>query len=137
MLWQCDWLSHAAYSAVHIFQADKLESSPSDNIACYRESITCLSCAVVRQASGKFMLSIPSLLQGEYHMFIAQTPHIDPLMFHLALQQNAETDAVDGAEKTAFAWYATARCSVLTSETHPLLSDLQAHGTRLLILWRM
>lgn len=28
-------------------------------------------------------------------------------MFHLALQQNAETDAVDGAEKTAFAWYAS------------------------------
>lgn len=45
-------------------------------------------------------------LQGEYHMYVAQTPHIDPLMFHLALQQNAETDAVDGAEKTAFAWYA-------------------------------
>ena len=43
-------------------------------------------------------------LQGEYHMYVAQTPHIDPLMFHLALQQNAETDAVDGAEKTAFAW---------------------------------
>ena len=42
--------------------------------------------------------------QGEYHMYVAQTPHIDPLMFHLALQQNAETDAVDGAEKTAFAW---------------------------------
>ncbi len=39
-------------------------------------------------------------------MYIAQTPHIDPLMFHLALQQNAETDAVDGAEKTAFAWWA-------------------------------
>ena len=45
-------------------------------------------------------------LQDEYHMYVAQTPHIDPLMFHLALQQNAETDAVDGAEKTAFAWYA-------------------------------
>lgn len=45
-----------------------------------------------------------AVLQGEYHMFLAQTPHIDPLMFHLALQQNAETDAVDGAEKTAFAW---------------------------------
>lgn len=43
-------------------------------------------------------------LQGEYHMYVAQTPHIDPLMLHLALQQNAETDAVDGAEKTAFAW---------------------------------
>lgn len=43
-------------------------------------------------------------MQGEYHMYVAQTPHIDPLMFHLALQQNAETDAVDGAEKTAFAW---------------------------------
>lgn len=26
-------------------------------------------------------------------------------MFHLALQQNNETDAVCGAEKTAFAWY--------------------------------
>lgn len=38
-------------------------------------------------------------------MYVAQTPHIDPLMFHLALQQNLETDAVDGAEKTAFAWY--------------------------------
>lgn len=49
---------------------------------------------------------VHQLKKGEYHMFIAQTPHIDPLMFHLALQQNAETDAVDGAEKTAFAWVA-------------------------------
>ena len=43
-------------------------------------------------------------VQGEYHMYITETPHIDPLMFHLALQQNDETDAVCGAEKTAFAW---------------------------------
>ncbi|KAL3162143.1 hypothetical protein ABBQ32_009851 [Trebouxia sp. C0010 RCD-2024] len=47
---------------------------------------------------------VHQLKKGEYHMYVAQTPHIDPLMFHLALQQNAETDAVDGAEKTAFAW---------------------------------
>lgn len=44
------------------------------------------------------------VVQGEYHMYITETPHIDPLMFHLALQQNDETDAVCGAEKTAFAW---------------------------------
>ena len=45
-------------------------------------------------------------VQGKYHMFVAATPYIDPLMFHLATQQNAMTMAVAGAEKTKFAWYA-------------------------------
>lgn len=45
-------------------------------------------------------------LQGQYHMFVTHTPYIDPLMFHLAAQQNALTSAVPGAEKTKFAWYA-------------------------------
>ena len=57
-------------------------------------------------------------------MFIAQTPHIDPLMFHLALQQNAETDAVDGAEKTAFAWYA----QLIFSECLPFYSLSLLHA---------
>ena len=46
------------------------------------------------------------LLQGQYAMFIAHLPYIDPLFFHLATQQNQETHAVQGAEKTAFAWSA-------------------------------
>lgn len=37
-------------------------------------------------------------------MFCAQTSYIDPLMFHLAIEQNERTRAVSGAEKTAFAW---------------------------------
>ena len=37
-------------------------------------------------------------------MFIAMLPHLDPMMFYLATQQNAQTNAVAGAEKTAFAW---------------------------------
>ena len=37
-------------------------------------------------------------------MFIAHLPYVDPLFFHLATQQNQETHAVQGAEKTAFAW---------------------------------
>ncbi|DBB00787.1 hypothetical protein WJX77_001536 [Trebouxia sp. C0004] len=58
---------------------------------------------------------VHQLKKGEYHMYVAQTPHIDPLMFHLALQQNAETDAVDGAEKTAFAWVALSDLLAATS----------------------
>lgn len=42
--------------------------------------------------------------QGSYSMFIALLPYLDPLMFHLASQQNEHTQAVQGAEKTAFAW---------------------------------
>ena len=65
-------------------------------------------------------------------MYIAQTPHIDPLMFHLALQQNEETDAVCGAEKTAFAWYVhsvytinfvKARCIAIAVLGHPLIAN--------------
>ena len=37
-------------------------------------------------------------------MFITMLPHLDPMMFYLATQQNAQTNAVAGAEKTAFAW---------------------------------
>lgn len=58
---------------------------------------------------------VHQLKKGEYHMYVAQTPHIDPLMFHLALQQNAETDAVDGAEKSAFAWVALSDLLAATS----------------------
>ncbi len=46
-------------------------------------------------------------MQGQYNMFIALLPFMDPLMFYLAMRQNAETHAVDGAEKTAFAWFAS------------------------------
>ncbi len=61
-------------------------------------------------------------------MYIAQTPHIDPLMFHLALQQNAETDAVDGAEKTAFAWYAPVAVSpVIVSGASVACAKDQVH----------
>lgn len=45
-------------------------------------------------------------MQGQYSMFIALLPFLDPLMFYLAMRQNAETQAVTGAEKTAFAWFA-------------------------------
>lgn len=58
---------------------------------------------------------VHQLKKGEYHMYVAQTPHLDPLMFHLALQQNAETEAVDGAEKTAFAWVALSDLLAATS----------------------
>lgn len=37
-------------------------------------------------------------------MFVAGTPYIEPLMFHLAAQQNTSTLSVSGAEKTRFAW---------------------------------
>ena len=46
------------------------------------------------------------LKSGVYHMFVALLPHVEPLMFHLATQQNLQTGAVEGAEKTAFAWCA-------------------------------
>ena len=42
--------------------------------------------------------------QGYYSMFITMLPHLDPMMFYLATQQNAQTQAVAGAEKTAVAW---------------------------------
>ena len=45
------------------------------------------------------------LQQGYYSMFITMLPHLDPMMFYLATQQNAQTQAVAGAEKTAVAWF--------------------------------
>ena len=44
------------------------------------------------------------MLQGEYRMYVCQTPFIDPLMFQLATQQNLQSSAVDSAEKTKFCW---------------------------------
>jgi len=44
------------------------------------------------------------LRHGAYHMFVALLPHVEPLMFHLATQQNLLTGAIEGAEKSAFAW---------------------------------
>ena len=37
-------------------------------------------------------------------MYITQTDFVDPLMFAMAINQNEQTGAVLGAEKTAFAW---------------------------------
>ena len=51
-------------------------------------------------------------MQGSYSMFIALLPYLDPLMFHLASQQNEHTQAVQGAEKTAFAWCALDGASI-------------------------
>ena len=50
--------------------------------------------------------TVSGIVQGQYSMFIALLPFLDPLMFYLAMRQNAETQAVTGAEKTAFAWFA-------------------------------
>ncbi|KAK9821270.1 hypothetical protein WJX74_006668 [Apatococcus lobatus] len=44
------------------------------------------------------------LKQGVYVMYITQTSFVDPLMFAMAINQNSQTGAVMGAEKTAFAW---------------------------------
>ena len=44
------------------------------------------------------------MLQGEYRMYVCQTPFIDPLMFQLATQQNLQSSAVESAEKTKFCW---------------------------------
>lgn len=71
-------------------------------------------------------------------MYVAQTPHIDPLMFHLALQQNAETDAVDGAEKTAFAWYALpakSLCRELIDHAEMQYASASIYHMSLLHLW--
>ena len=38
------------------------------------------------------------LKSGVYHMFVALLPHVEPLMFHLATQQNLQTGAIEGAE---------------------------------------
>lgn len=85
------------------------EVNGSSVAACSRQMHTQL---IQRQ---RVLKVVHQLKKGEYHMYVAQTPHIDPLMFHLALQQNAETDAVDGAEKTAFAWVALADLLAATS----------------------
>jgi len=47
---------------------------------------------------------VHALRSGSYHMFIALLPHIEEFMFMLAAQQNVESNAIAGAEKTAFAW---------------------------------
>lgn len=63
---------------------------------------------IARQLRAKaFTLHVKHQLKsGVYHMFVALLPHVEPLMFHLATQQNLQTGAVEGAEKTAFAWCA-------------------------------
>lgn len=54
-------------------------------------------------------------LQGEYHMFIAQTPFIDPMMFQLAIDQNNQTGAVSNAEKLEVAWWVVLVCRHMQS----------------------
>ncbi len=51
-------------------------------------------------------------------MFITMLPHLDPMMFYLATQQNAQTQAVAGAEKTAVAWcvYPASACQITHSQ---------------------
>ena len=88
---------------MHCIKTEKLEAQAADSTAAIGEMPYVQHASLCGRQTVLSLLTL-LVLQGEYHMFIAQTPHIDPLMFHLALQQNAETDAVDGAEKTAFAW---------------------------------
>ena len=47
---------------------------------------------------------VHELKHGEYHFWCTQQPFVAPLMLRLATQQNAATGAVEGAEKSAFAW---------------------------------
>lgn len=47
---------------------------------------------------------VHQLRQGQYVMFCALLPYMDPVLFQCALNLNAESQTVDGAEKTAFAW---------------------------------
>lgn len=43
--------------------------------------------------------------QGAYHMFVSQARFVDPLMFSLAVEQNAaRASPVQGSEKILFAW---------------------------------
>lgn len=44
------------------------------------------------------------LRRGAYIMYVTRVPHVATLMLRLARQQNDVTAAVQGAEKTAFAW---------------------------------
>ena len=106
-------LTCPARQSLHALQAAVLQYT----VLVLRHSHMCvwmLSSNELRAIKGRLVDRSPYLaVQGEYHMYITQTPHIDPLMFHLALQQNNETDAVCGAEKTAFAWYSI--CSTCCS----------------------
>ncbi|KAK9820031.1 hypothetical protein WJX72_005278 [[Myrmecia] bisecta] len=75
---------------------------------------------------------IHQLRKGEYHMFVSQTSYLDPLMFRLATIQNAQTNAVEGAEKTGFAWVALAdllRAVALCGKRYQLHSHVHATGT--------
>eukprot|EP00877_Chromochloris_zofingiensis_P006992 jgi/Chrzof1/2546/Cz11g19190.t1 len=56
---------------------------------------------------------VHQLKKGEYHMFIAQTPFIDPMMFQLAIDQNNQTGAVSNAEKLEVAWVPL--CELMTT----------------------
>jgi len=44
------------------------------------------------------------LRRGEYRMYVAETPFVDPMFFHLAAEANLASGAIAGGEKTAFAW---------------------------------
>ncbi|KAK9833991.1 hypothetical protein WJX81_001172 [Elliptochloris bilobata] len=67
-----------------------------------------------------FTLHVKNQLKtGVYHMFIALLPHVEPLMFQLATQQNLHTGAIEGAEKTAFAWVPLAKLLAATRTWKP------------------
>lgn len=86
------------------------------NVGCVTQSTQYMVCQL-HNKSNSFPV-VHQLKKGEYHMFICQTPFIEPVMFHLAMHQNQQSGAIAGAEKTNFAWVrlpellsAVARCS--------------------------
>ncbi|KAK9844239.1 hypothetical protein WJX84_006470 [Apatococcus fuscideae] len=70
--------------------------------SCVRQCSSDMS-AQLRQDGGSIRVE-HQLKKGVYVMYITQTSFVDPLMFAMAINQNNQTGAVAGAEKTAFAW---------------------------------
>lgn len=53
---------------------------------------------------GRSVCVVHALQRGKYYMFVTQAAFVSPLMFRMAREQNAVTQAVACAEKSAFAW---------------------------------
>ncbi|GAX80196.1 hypothetical protein CEUSTIGMA_g7634.t1 [Chlamydomonas eustigma] len=77
-------------------------SSSADHSAINQSSISLA--AQLREGSSSLCV-VHQLKKGSYHMFISQSSFVEPLMFSLAMEQNAlRAQPIAGAEKISVTW---------------------------------
>jgi len=77
-------------------------SSSADQCAINQSSVSLV--AQLREGTSSRCV-VHQLKKGTYHMFISQSCFVEPLMFSLAMEQNAQrVQPISGAEKTSVVW---------------------------------